>query len=49
MKTNREKNIEHERKELLRVRPKNAPTYEFKELEAVVNGWIRESVKREQT
>lgn len=39
MKTNREKNIEHERKEILRVRPKQ-PAYNFKELEAIVRQWV---------
>lgn len=39
MKTNREKNIEHERKEILRVRPKQ-PEYKFAELEAIVRKWV---------
>jgi hypothetical protein len=41
MKTPKELNTEHERKELLRVRPKQ-PNYEFEELEKIVNTWIRE-------
>jgi hypothetical protein len=39
MKTNKEKNIEHDRKELLRVRPKQA-AYDFKPLGAVIRQWI---------
>lgn len=39
-KTNRELNKEHDRKELMRVRPKQ-PAYEFKELEQIVNSWVR--------
>ena len=42
-KTNREKNTEHDRKELLRVRPKE-PDWQFKELEEVVNRWVRDSI-----
>jgi hypothetical protein len=38
-KTNREKNIEHEKKELLRVRPKQ-PAYEWKALQDVIHQWI---------
>jgi hypothetical protein len=37
MKTNREKNIEHDNKEV--VRPK-AKFYNFKPLEAVIRQWI---------
>ena len=44
MKTNREKNQEHAKRELMRVRPKQ-PSYEFKELEQIVNGWVRERVQ----
>ena len=40
MKTNKEKNIEHARKELMRVRPKQAVTYDFATLEAVIRQWI---------
>lgn len=40
-KTNKEKNIEHEKRELMRVRPKQ-PAYEFEALEQVVNSWIRQ-------
>lgn len=39
MKTNREKNKEHEGRELLRVRPKQA-AYEFKALEDVIRKWV---------
>ena len=42
-KTNREKNTEHDRKELLRVRPKQEGRYEFKSLEAVIRQWITEA------
>ena len=47
-KTTRELNQEHDRRMSERVRPKE-PEYSFKELEAIVNTWIRESLKREQT
>jgi hypothetical protein len=43
MKTNREKNTEHDRKELMRVRPKQAGKYEYEALEAVIRQWITES------
>ena len=46
MKTNRQLNQEHERKELLRVRPKQ-PEYAYQELEAIVNSWIRTSNQNE--
>ena len=39
MKTNREKNKEHEGRELLRVRPKQ-PAYNFKPLEDVIRQWV---------
>jgi hypothetical protein len=39
MKTNREKNTEHDKKEILRVRPKQ-PNYQWKELEAIVRQWV---------
>jgi hypothetical protein len=42
-KTARELNTEHDRKELLRVRPKE-PDWQFKELEEVVNRWVRDSI-----
>jgi hypothetical protein len=45
MKTNKEKNTEHERKELMRVRPKQF-VYDFKALEAVIRQWV---TKNEQT
>jgi hypothetical protein len=40
MKTNKELNTEHARRELLRVRPKS-PAYDFKSLEEVVSKWVR--------
>ena len=40
-KSNRELNKEHERKELMRVRPKG-PVYDFAPLEAVVRQWVQE-------
>ena len=40
MKTNREKNIEHDNKEVIRPKTKH---YEFKELEAVMRQWIASS------
>jgi len=43
MKTNREKNTEHDRKEILRVRPKQAGKYDFAPLEAVVRQWVTEA------
>ena len=42
-KTATELNTEHEKRELMRVRPKQEAKYEFQELQAVVNSWIRES------
>jgi hypothetical protein len=39
-KTNREKNTQHEKDQILKVRPKQT-AYEFDELERVVNSWIR--------
>ena len=42
MKTNRELNTEHEKKELLRVRPKQ-PTYNFKPLEDAIRAMILNS------
>jgi len=39
-KTNREKNTEHDRKEILRVRPKQAGNYEFTALQEVVRKWV---------
>ncbi len=40
MKSNKEKNQEHARKELMRVRPKQ-PDYDFKSVEEVVRKWVR--------
>ena len=39
-KTARELNTEHDRKELLRVRPKE-PNWQFKELEQVIRQWVK--------
>lgn len=39
-KTNRELNQEHEQREQARVRPKG-PVYQFAELQAIINNWIR--------
>lgn len=44
-KTNRQLNQEHEKKQLMRVRPKDGPQYDAKPLEEVVNQWIRNSLK----
>jgi hypothetical protein len=40
MKTNKEKNTEHERKELMRVRPKQTAVYEFEALTKVIRQWV---------
>jgi hypothetical protein len=40
MKTNREKNTEHDKKEILRVRPKQEGRYEFEPLAAVIRQWV---------
>lgn len=45
MKTNREKNQEHDAKEEAKVRPKE-PVYDHKPLEEVVRQWV---TKNEQT
>jgi hypothetical protein len=42
MKTNRELNTEHARKELLRVRPKQ-PAYNFKPLEDAIRAMVLNS------
>ena len=39
MKTNREKNLEHDQKQKERVRPKQ-PTYDFKPLEQAIRSMI---------
>jgi ubiquitin len=39
MKTNKEKNIEHDRKQAEKVRPKG-PAFDFTELEAAVRRWL---------
>lgn len=48
MKSNREKNKEHEARELMRVRPKSTE-YDSKPLEEVVRKWVEMSKAREQT
>jgi hypothetical protein len=40
-KTNRELNQEHDQRESNKVRPKQTE-YQYAELEAIVNSWIRE-------
>ena len=42
MKTNRELNTEHDRKEILRVRPKQ-PAYNFKPLEDAIRAMVLNS------
>lgn len=42
MKTPRQLNTEHDKKEILRVRPKGTE-YNFKPLEAVIRQWILRS------
>ena len=44
-KSNAELNREHAARELMRVRPKDSPNYEFKELEQIVNSWIRKGTR----
>jgi len=39
MKTNKEKNTQYERDQLMKVRPKQ-PSYDFEPLEAVIRQWI---------
>ena len=39
MKSNKEKNIQHEKDQILKVRPKQ-PAYDFEPLEAVIRQWI---------
>ena len=39
MKTNKEKNLEHDAKELAKIRPKSTD-YNFQPLEAVIRQWI---------
>jgi hypothetical protein len=39
-KSNKEKNTECDRKEILRVRPKDQ-RYDFKPLEDAIKGWVR--------
>jgi hypothetical protein len=40
MKTPKELNTEHDKRELLRVRPKQAK-YDFKPLEEVISRWVK--------
>jgi len=42
MKTNKDKNKQHEQDQLMRVRPKQ-PAYDFAPLEAVIRQWVTES------
>jgi len=42
MKTNREKNTQHDKDQILKVRPKQG-AYEFKALEDVIRSWVTES------
>lgn len=46
-KTNREKNQQHERDQLMRVRPKGS-NFEFAELEKIVNTWIRTRLEKHE-
>lgn len=39
-KTNKEKNQQHERDQLMRVRPKQ-PQWDFESIEAVVREWVK--------
>ena len=39
-KTNKEKNTEHDRKELMKVRPGNQ-RYDFTALEAAIRSWFK--------
>jgi len=39
MKTNREKNTQHDKDQILKVRPKQG-SYEFKALEDVIRQWV---------
>ena len=47
MKTNKELNTAHDQKQQERVRPKDIE-YNYKPLEDVVNGWIRNSLKENE-
>lgn len=42
MKTNKDKNKQHERDQLMRVRPKQ-PAYDFAPLEAVIRQWVTDA------
>ncbi len=44
-KTNKEKNTEHDKKELLRVRPTNQ-RYDFTALEAAIRSWLSFSLRK---
>ena len=46
MKSNRELNKEHEKRELMRVRPQQ-PEYDFQPLEEVLRKWAEMSKERE--
>jgi hypothetical protein len=41
-KSNREKNIQHEKDQILKVRPKQ-PAYDFKPLQDVIHQWVTAS------
>lgn len=41
-KTNREKNTQHEKDQILKVRPKQ-PDYDFVSLEQVIHQWVQSS------
>ena len=40
MKTNKEKNLEHDARASAKIRPKQ-PQYEFEALEAVIKQWVK--------
>ena len=42
MKSNKEKNTQHAKDQILKVRPKQ-PAYDFEPLEAVIRQWITNS------
>jgi hypothetical protein len=44
MKTNKEKNMEHQAKQDTKIRPKQ-PAYDFEPLQAVINGWVKDNVQ----
>jgi hypothetical protein len=46
MKTNRDKNIEHNQRQASQIRPKST-SYNFTELERVMNLWVRGEVRKQ--